>query len=89
MRIASLLVGRHEQLQGVFLHYRVGIGLEESFQCSRFLRRVLLLDGVHIGVVFGRILDFLLLSWLAGLRRCLGDRLLDHCRAGEHQQHDD
>ncbi len=70
LRVAGLLIGDHQQLQRVFLHHRVGIGLQEGFQCLRFLRGILLLDGVHVSVVFSRILDFLLLRLrLTGWRR--------------------
>ena len=95
LRVTRLPIGNHQQLQRVFLHHAAGIALQEGLQRLRLLRRILLLDGVDIGVIFRRILDFFLLltarpaPLAAGWPRCLRDRLLDQRRTGEHQQHHD
>jgi len=54
-----------QQFQRVFFHHAVGILSEKGFQSADFRGGVGLLYRTNVGVVFGGILDFLLLR-LAG-----------------------
>ena len=59
--ITRLLVGPHQQFQRIFLHHAVGVLSEKRFQSADLGSRVCLLNRADVCVVFGRVLDLLLL----------------------------